>query len=79
MRAAIAKWGNSLALRLPQALAADARLYEGTRVDLKIEGEKLVITLARPRYKLSELLAQMKPEHTHEETDWGESKGDESW
>ena len=79
MRTAIAKWGNSLALRLPRTLAADARLYEGTPVELRVEGDKLVVRPARPKYRLCDLLAQMKPEHKHGEVDWGKPSGEEEW
>lgn len=79
MQAEIAKWGNSLALRLPRTIAADAHLHEGTTVDLKVEGQALVVRSARPKYKLRDLLRQFKPEHRHEEVEWGEAKGDEVW
>ena len=79
MRSAIAKWGNSLALRLPRSLAEDARMAEGTPIDLHVDGEKLVVTVARPRYKLSDLLDGMGAQTRHGETDWGEPRGDEAW
>ena len=79
MQTAIARWGNSLALRLPRSLAADARLYEGTKVELKLEGDKLIVRPARPKYRLADLLAQIKPANVHEEVDWGEPRGEEEW
>ena len=80
MQAAIAKWGNSLALRLPRHVAEDVRLFEGTTVELQIEGDRLVITLARPKYKLAQLLENhSKKEHSHAETDWGPARGKENW
>lgn len=79
MQSSVSKWGNSLAVRLPRAMASGIHLREGTPVDLRVEGESLVITPSRPKYKLSELLAQMKPEHKNQEEDWGEPKGDEEW
>jgi antitoxin component of MazEF toxin-antitoxin module len=39
----------------------------------------LVVTPVRRRFKLADLLAQMKPEHRHPETDWGEPRGEEEW
>ena len=79
MQGAVAKWGNSLALRLPRAIAEDARLVEGTPVDLRVEGEKLIVTASRTRYDLAELLKGMKAENRHEETDWGGPRGEETW
>lgn len=70
MRGAIAKWGNSLALRLPHGLARDAGLYEGASVDIVLEGGRLVVSRIRPRYALDELMADYRPDHRHGETDW---------
>ena len=78
MESHIAKWGNSLALRLPRHVAADAKLREGTQVVLRVEGGSLVVRPSRPKYKLSELLADHNPAKT-KEYDWGERKGEEEW
>jgi antitoxin MazE len=77
MQTAIAKWGNSLALRLPQAIAAEARLHEGSAVDIRIEGSVIVVRPARPRYDLKELLAGYRDEHRHDEEYLGAPIGDE--
>ena len=74
----IAKWGNSLALRLPRHVAADVGLHEGTVVELRVQGGSLVVRPARPKYKLSELLAGHKTSRD-EEFDWGEAQGEEEW
>jgi len=79
MRSEIAKWGNSLALRLPKSLAADAGFAEGTPVELSAQNGKLIIALARPKYRLADLLAQITPDNHHDEVDWGAPKGTEEW
>jgi len=79
MTTTIAKWGNSLALRLPRNIAEDARMFEGTPVALHVEGERLVVTPARPKYKLSDLLKNMRVENRHDEVDWGKARGEEEW
>ena len=83
MQSHIAKWGNSLALRLPRHVAADAQLHEGTVVDMRVEGGSLVVRPARPKYKLSELLAAHKPTRSEafgsKEFDWGKAEGEEEW
>jgi antitoxin MazE len=76
MHATIARWGNSLALRLPRAIADGARLVEGATVELEIEDGSVRLTPRRPKFKLADLLAN---ETKGEETDWGEPKGDEVW
>ncbi len=39
----ISKWGSSLAFRLPAAFAKQMRLEEGAKVELAIDGKRLVI------------------------------------
>jgi antitoxin MazE len=51
----------------------------GSEVFLRLEGDSLVVTPARPKYHLNDLLAQMKPEHRQNEVDWGPARGEESW
>ena len=45
----IAKWGNSLAVRIPPRFAETAGLSEGTVVDLKIQSGRLVVAPIRNR------------------------------
>ncbi|MCH7634095.1 MAG: AbrB/MazE/SpoVT family DNA-binding domain-containing protein [Alphaproteobacteria bacterium] len=79
MRSFIGKWGNSLALRLPRHLAGDIRLFEGTEVDLSIRDGSLVVTPARPRYRLADLLRQTGKADKDGEYDWGPPRGEEEW
>ena len=39
----VSKWGSSLAFRLPAAFAKQMRLEEGAKVQLAIDGKRLVI------------------------------------
>ncbi len=77
MQAVVKKWENSLALRLPQHVAADMRIVEGTSVSMTVEGETLVVKPMRKRYRLPELLAGVTPEHRRSEVDWGTPEGEE--
>ena len=61
MRTMIAKWGNSLGLRLPRALADQLGLAPGQSVEVRAEGNRLVVEASRPHYTLEELLAQCDP------------------
>ncbi|MGA7676000.1 MAG: AbrB/MazE/SpoVT family DNA-binding domain-containing protein [Rhizomicrobium sp.] len=65
----IAKWGNSLGLRVPRDLAARLGLTEGMRVDLEARGNGLIVTKSRRRFTLDELLAGMTPEREHRALD----------
>ena len=79
MQTVVRKWGNSLALRLPQHFVADLRLDEGATVSLTIEDNALVVKPARKTYNLAELLKDHKPEHNHTEAVWGKPMGKEVW
>ena len=79
MHATIAKWGNSLALRLPRSIAADANLAEGSPVEILVEDSSLVVRAARPKYRLADLLSRFKAEQQRGEEDWGAPRGEEVW
>lgn len=63
MRTRVARWGHSLAVRLPRNIAAAANLTEGTTVDITVEGSTVHIARAQPSYSLAELLAAVTPEN----------------
>jgi antitoxin component of MazEF toxin-antitoxin module len=71
LRARIAKWGNSLGIRIPKAVAKEVGLDEGTNVDLRVSGKNLVLAPAHREYSLQELVGAITPKNRHRETDWG--------
>jgi antitoxin MazE len=75
----IAKWGNSLGLRLPKAVALEAQVGEGDTVDVSVKDGVIVVRPNRPSYSLEELVAKITPRNRHNESDWGPSVGDEVW
>jgi len=80
MKTAVQTWGNSLAIRIPRAFAQETQLGNGTEVDLQLKSGTLVIRRARKkRYRLSDLLAQVRKTNAHSETEWGGPKGREVW
>ncbi len=61
MRVHLTKWGNSLGLRMPREVARRLDLSEGSEVELETDAAgRVILTPARPRYTLDELLAQGK-------------------
>jgi antitoxin MazE len=78
MQAQVARWGNSLGLRIPKDIASRVGLREGARVDVEAQGDRIIISPARPRYVLAELLQGMTPEAMREAFDWGPDKGRET-
>jgi antitoxin MazE len=65
----IAKWGNSLGIRVPRDVADRLGLTEGTRVEVEAHGDQMVVTKATRRFALSELLEGMTPERQHPSLD----------
>lgn len=54
----VAKWGNSLAIRLPSALVAALDLKEGEEVELHLIGEKSFEVAKQPN--TAELLSRLR-------------------
>lgn len=72
MELKIAKWGNSLAVSIPKAVAERARLREGERLEMSVNKDGAVaLRPARPSYRLEDLLAGITDENLHAETEWG--------
>lgn len=78
MEARIARWGNSLGVRIPKTIAGRLGLAEGARVEIEAEGERVVITRGRPHYRLDQLLKGMSRKAMREAFDWGPDVGRES-
>ena len=80
MTAAIAKWGNSLAVRIPQAIAEQVQIQAGSEINIDIIDGKIVLTPhRRKKYTLDELLDSMTSEHLHPVISTGVSVGNEAW
>jgi len=76
----LSKWGNSLAVRIPLAIARQAQLSEGDCLALLLDPNGgIVLRPARRRYELTELVSRITRKNRHRETDWGETQGEESW
>jgi len=65
VKAKITKWGNSLGVRVPAALAAQVGLSIGAAVSLVADGRSIkLVPLGTPhRYTLDELLAGVTREN----------------
>jgi antitoxin MazE len=86
MKAKLARWGNSLALRLPADVVRDFGLKEGQLVELNPNKPNIEIKTERryvngiPVYTMEELIAEMDrlgPEAVPETVDWGPDRGSE--
>ncbi len=76
----IKQWGNSLGVRIPQALLEQLNLRADAEVEIRVEEGRLILSpVEGPRFTLEELLAQITPESLHEEIDFGGPVGKEAW
>jgi len=78
MTTSLAKWGNSLGLRIPKSIAAELDIRDGDAVDVVVQDGAIVVRPARRRYTIEELVADMTPDDRGE-TDWGRPVGNEVW
>lgn len=79
-QARVRRWGNSLAVRIPRAVAEESGVQEGVLVDLVPGRGKLVVSPTRPNgYRLADLLARVRPSNLHGETSTGRRVGREVW
>jgi len=81
MLAKVQKWGNSLALRLPKALADAADVKLDSSVKISVRDHAIVIEPVRLKgtYDLKVLLAGVKPENFHGGVEFGRPVGKEVW
>ena len=80
MKTAVQRWGNSLALRIPRAYAAETRISAGSEVELTLKSGALVVrAIVRKRYALPDLLKRITPSNRHESVATGGAVGREVW
>ena len=76
----VSRWGNSLAIRIPQSLVREAGLTPGDRLSLDVTPEgDILVRSQRRKYTLEELVAGITSKNRHSETDWGAPRGKEAW
>lgn len=78
MPQAILKWGNSLAFRIPSAIAKQMNIEAGAEVEFRIEGKQLIVERAdqMPSFTHGEL-AQALRKAKKELVDLGRRRGRE--
>jgi antitoxin MazE len=78
----VAKWGNSLGVRLPKAAADTVGIALGAELDLTVEngGFRLSAPAKSSRDLLAEMVADAKrlgPEFEPKTVEWGSDRGSE--
>ncbi|MCL6634970.1 MAG: AbrB/MazE/SpoVT family DNA-binding domain-containing protein [Peptococcaceae bacterium] len=77
MQMQVARWGNSLGIRIPKSIVEKVGFTEGTPVILEIVDNTIVIR--KKTYDLKKLLSQVTLQNLHAETDTGHPVGREVW
>lgn len=79
-QATISKWGNSLAIRIPQGVLKLAQLTEGDALNVELQQDgSILLRSPKKKYKLDDLVSQITKENRHSEVDWGKPVGKEAW
>jgi len=76
-KAQVMKWGNSLAVRIPKAIAEEARMREGDAVLITVAKNRIELHRAERIPTLKEFIAKFDSENRAEETGWGSDVGKE--
>ena len=80
MTVTIEKWGKTLALRIPPALARAVPLKNGSTVYLSVRGGALVVEPAdHHAYELDDLLKRVSRKNLHGSVQTGPAVGVEAW
>jgi len=81
MEGRVVKWGNSLAIRIPRAIAAETKLEYGTSVDVRAEEGAMVVrpVTPPPQVNLKALLKKVTKATLHGEVSTGRRRGRETW
>jgi antitoxin MazE len=80
LKAAIRKWGNSAAVRIPAAVLETARMEVDEAVEVREESGRIVIEpVRRKEYSLADLVKGITADNQHEEVYFGRPAGKEVW
>src|SRR5262249_32168199 len=79
MRARFEQWGESLAIRIPDSLTADAGYRRDQEIELLFVEGQLIISPIPVELTLGELLDGVTCENRHPEFETGPATGAEDW
>ncbi len=80
MTTKIQKWGNSLAVRIPNEFAENLNWQAGSVVGFKQSGDQIIITKAKPVYTIEDMVKSITKKNRHKII-WPDDKprGKEIW
>lgn len=80
MEIKVKKWGNSLGLRIPQAIANQIKIQDGSRINLVLKNNKIeLIPVASEEYQLNDLVELISESNLHTVISSGQPQGKEIW
>lgn len=80
MQTSVKKWGNSLAIRVPQAIASQINITEGSKIKLILKNNIIeIIPTESKKYNLKNLLSTITNENHHLEISTDSPIGKEIW
>ena len=79
MEVKVAKWGNSLALRLPKGISSSRNLREGSRVQVLEQGDNIMLKPVPETPSLDDLLKGVTKDNLHSPIETGTQQGKEAW
>jgi antitoxin MazE len=78
MKTQMVKWGNSLAVRIPKPVVAEAKLKEGDSLEIEAAAEGYIELRRATRIPtLPQLVSQITPENRYAEVSTGREVGKE--
>jgi antitoxin MazE len=78
METIVRKWGNSLGIRIPNTIARELSLKDGSFVDIKDKGKEIIIR-PKSKDKLLEILNKINDRNIHGEIETNGPVGNEIW
>lgn len=79
MTITLQKWGNSRGIRIPKHMLDELSWPESEPLEMKIDGNRIIIEPAHKRKSIQELFAGYESSYDAEPIDWGTPVGDEVW
>jgi antitoxin MazE len=79
MKVQVQKWGNSLALRIPKAIAVETRIEQGSTMEMTLSKNGILVEPHEKEMTLDNLLAEISSDNLHGEIEFGKSEGNEVW
>ena len=80
MKMRVQKWGNSLGIRIPKALAQEVDMSADSEVEILARDGKILISPIKGKtLSLRQLLSMVTPANLHRQLDVGPAIGKEAW